>query len=396
MINEQDKFYGTAIAIFVGILFILAVEAPRGFAFMPSIFGLALMAIHKVKYGDYPKLEVKPFIFISVILLLASASILWTDGFYESARSIQNLWIVLPTLSIFIGVISSVPSGSARRAMELAPVGFAIAAVLLMVEMVSNGAVQKLFVAGELPSYQFNSPCVALVLLVFAGIPKPKGILCTIGIVALGIAVSATESQSAQLAFIAGAFIFVIFRFLPANFWPWVWRGFGVSLVAITIAWPFVASVAYKTLADDLQENSIIAKAAPGHRMQIWDAVSRYALKKPVFGRGIDATRAAGQLDTDHRFAKDGATIHPHNTSLQIWVEFGAFGVAIFSIGILVLSEMAARVSLKYPDIQPMRLAAVCAACVPLLFAYGVWQNWWLGVIFTSLALLSLARNSRQ
>ena len=232
-----------------------------------------------------------------------------------------------------------------------------------------------------------------MVLTALASIMRPQTKIgwgfYAAGWIALMASLLLTYSQSAQIGFAVGAIAFGVIKFSPPSFLPWLWRAFGVFLVVITIAWPFASPFAYKTIASDLEEVPVISSGAPGHRLQIWDSVSRLALKKPFFGHGIEATRAAGQMDTDHRFATDGATIHPHNAPLQIWVEFGAFGIMCFSVGILVLTELAARKS-----VSSLYLAA--AICVPLLAAYGLWQNWWLGVIFASIAIALVKTPSRQ
>lgn len=395
-INSQDKVYGRAIAVCMGILFLLAVEAPRGLAFMPIAIALILIGIHKWQYKTLPNVKTKAWVVVCAILLISSASLIWTDDIDESSLRVFKLFVSLPPLALFVGILKNSPKDASKYAFSLIPAPFLAGCALLFFEMISGGALQGLFTSKEIPYFQFNSPAVALVLMAFSIINRPHTkaqiAMTALAWVFLAASVALTYSQSAQLAFMLGGAVFVTLRFLPIPqfIFPWIWRSFGAAVIVTIIAWPFVAPWAYNHLADDLQSNSVMAQAAAGHRMEIWDAVSRYSLKRPLTGYGIEATRSVGQFDTGHRFAVDGATIHPHSAALQIWIEFGVIGVLIFSAVIAFLCETAARASLSNIKSQATILATACAACVPLFVAYGVWQSWWLGVLFIATAFLSM------
>ncbi|MEZ5918889.1 MAG: O-antigen ligase family protein [Alphaproteobacteria bacterium] len=110
------------------------------------------------------------------------------------------------------------------------------------------------------------------------------------------------------------------------------------------------------------------------------------ALEQPLHGFGIEATRALTDFDTRQLYSPTKGVLHPHNFTLQLWIEFGLPGVLLAGafIGFILrkigtLPGHAARVALA------TFIATLCVAST----GYGLWQGWWLGS-FAALAAFTV------
>jgi O-antigen ligase len=79
--------------------------------------------------------------------------------------------------------------------------------------------------------------------------------------------------------------------------------------------------------------------------------------------------------------------LHPHNAALQVWLELGAPGAALFALLTAIVWGALARV--EWPPV----FAAAAGASLTIAFlgcftTYGIWQEWWLGTLSFSLFLV--------
>ncbi len=114
-------------------------------------------------------------------------------------------------------------------------------------------------------------------------------------------------------------------------------------------------------------------------RLGYWSHSLDVITVHPIRGWGLDASRA---------FSPD-IVLHPHNGSLQLWLELGLPGVVCAA---LVWAFLLRRLSRDRSDLIT---AGACAAAVTyLLFGainFGIWQEWWLGLGGLACVLVGLA-----
>ena len=145
----------------------------------------------------------------------------------------------------------------------------------------------------------------------------------------------------------------------------------------------------------------IIVREAPGlsislfHRILIWKGVSDLVAERPVLGYGMDTARALGRKreGSPVKYYKDkqgtvvwqghagDIPLHPHNASLQVWLELGAVGAALGGTILYMLFRLPARNRLR------RREETICYGLLVTAFAiasisYGVWQIWWLSALW--------------
>jgi O-antigen ligase len=159
-----------------------------------------------------------------------------------------------------------------------------------------------------------------------------------------------------------------------------VWRGSMVLLFVMILIAPYLASYLFVNFADTVNSFPIIGgnQGYGGERLEIWDAVSRFALQNAFYGFGIEATRSVEAFDTAQIYRQSVTELHPHNFAVQLWIEFGVIGALLggaFLTRVLIVVKAlpfaAARIA----------LASTVFLLVIAAFSYGLWQSWFVGLI---------------
>jgi O-antigen ligase len=201
------------------------------------------------------------------------------------------------------------------------------------------------------------------------------------------LVLSATASQSAQLAFVLMAAMALIFPYR----WPAFWYALAFVIAATSLGTPWLAEAMFRHFAPWLaaQHAQEINQAYMPNRMEIWDTVSRYALQSPWHGFGIDATRAVPAFDTQQIYQNDAQLPHPHNFAVQLWMEFGVIG-ALYAAGLLTAML---RFLMKQDSRARQRIALpTLIGCLSVAaMTFSLWQGWWLGLLFLAAALARLS-----
>lgn len=167
----------------------------------------------------------------------------------------------------------------------------------------------------------------------------------------------------------------------------------GVLISVAVIISPWLAVLAFSSLPNDLAD----ADPSVIHRLAIWDYTATLIAERPVAGSGIEAARALGregtnldQLVPGHTSTFQALPLHPHNASIQIWLELGGVGALIFSLFLFMMTGTVHRYSN-----QTVARAGLMGGWVSTLavvhLSYGIWQYWWvasLGLVAAMLALM--------
>jgi len=145
------------------------------------------------------------------------------------------------------------------------------------------------------------------------------------------------------------------------------------------------------------------------HRVLIWDHAAERAADRPLLGFGMDAARSlpggadrpdAARLDrlgiggeiraffeTGPSHAVHLLPLHTHSMPLQVRLELGLAGLAVFAL----FAYRCGRAVAALPSGAALAAgtATAAAASVVSLLSYGVWQHWWW--VACALAALPLA-----
>jgi O-antigen ligase len=123
-------------------------------------------------------------------------------------------------------------------------------------------------------------------------------------------------------------------------------------------------------------------------RLVIWPQAAALVTERPWLGWGLDASRHFGLA----------IPLHPHNAPLQVWLELGAVGAALFALFWFWVFNAIAGAA-RYDRAG----AATCAAAAGAYFtigalSFGVWQEWWLalGALTGAACLVMLTARARE
>ncbi|MBC8338933.1 MAG: O-antigen ligase family protein, partial [Alphaproteobacteria bacterium] len=110
---------------------------------------------------------------------------------------------------------------------------------------------------------------------------------------------------------------------------------------------------------------------------------------KPLWGWGMDASRAIPQDDRRLAPNMEIMPLHPHNAFLQIRLELGVPGVIItatlvylFFSGLGVVGDRFSAAVMTGAGGAYLTVASV---------SYGIWQNWWLAFAWSLAAMMVMA-----
>lgn len=217
-----------------------------------------------------------------------------------------------------------------------------------------------------------------------------------LGAAAVALAVF-SESMAAGLAGVLAAVVLVAAY----------WGGGAVGRALAVLA-------ALSIMAAPLLPDDVLARAKEFHwpsdaidsvyqRIGIWEFTAMRIDQKPVLGWGLDAARRipgghtgirAENLHIHDPVMRDRVTryfnsgnieqmpLHPHNAALQIWLEAGGIGAALTAA--LVFVGLLGPVR-RQPVNRAGAAAALAFAVAALVIAglsYGIWQTWWLAVLW--------------
>lgn len=188
-----------------------------------------------------------------------------------------------------------------------------------------------------------------------------------------------SESQTIQLGVIFFFLVFLTYKITRRDLRKVVYVLLPLGFLSLPFLFPYI----YEQKPEFLL--TIIEKAYPMQRLELWSNVSQSIQKKLLLGHGID-TISTEKFNMGSEYFKTQYTPHPHNAFLQIWYEFGLFGVLLTTA--LILCPF-----MRFKGCQFRTRSWAYSFYISILFiafvSYGLWQSWWIGTLFF---LLSLAR----
>lgn len=358
-----------------------------------------------------PTRSFAPFLAIlCAFLLWAAASALWAiDPEQALKKAAAVTGIAICGLVVVAGLLSS--SNRQRRTITTAAaLGTAFLALQLLIEVATDGAFTRLF-HGTSPD-QIYDDIVRLkpgasVLAIFAW---PAGVVLwhrfgpiasAVLIVGGAVAIYALSAHSALFALGLGGLVMVSCaasltatrRFLTV-----------LACVSILIA-PLAFSAAkpgpwIKELPDSVQVTVY-------HRFLIWNFSAQAVGEHPIVGWGLHASRdvpgGSDQSDINADLEYDPPVfntvtsympLHPHNNFLQVWLELALVGALLLAT---LMGMMLRRIASDMGDKASAagQLAMFTAAFTVAGLSYGIWQSWWMALLWLAAAQsLSVVRRS--
>ncbi|MDC0033942.1 AIR synthase-related protein, partial [Alphaproteobacteria bacterium] len=244
--------------------------------------------------------------------------------------------------AIFVVIVVDRLSVAERRSVLIwAATGFIIAEIFVLVDLGTSGGIFALFRQGPFTANDYSrgaaiSACAALPIAI--GLFQASG--ARLMFVFMGFCVATVlslDNYAAKLAVVLGLLVYVAVRWRRGLFWP---------VILLPLAAGFVSPIFFANGLNDSMLCTIwyskIGKfggSSTAHRLKIYEFSSRKISQRPLLGWGMDASRSIPGGDKrakiyDCRQNGEITTInlggfvplHPHNASLQVWLELGAVG----------------------------------------------------------------------
>ncbi|MFD2206305.1 O-antigen ligase family protein [Kiloniella antarctica] len=305
-------------------------------------------------------------------------------------------------------LISSVESQSVHTHRALAKallIGCVLAALFLLVESTLSAPITKL-IKGKSLDYgmnlsRFNRGATFLGITAWAlfsiyGTRLSLFLKLLLPVVPLVVLFFA-PSESTLFAVLLGSIWYLLFFAMPR----FGFKLLPVLLVASVLVMPLVAKFAAPLHGP---ESSQSIPFSAKHRFFIWEFVGTQIFENPIVGWGFDAARDYPNKGVENYVHVDGndkeralggriISLHPHNFSLQVWLELGGIGAVLVSLIIWNLFGYLKRNGLgEDAAIQAM----VVSTFIIALLGYGIWQNRWYVMFFVFASMVPLVRSCTQ
>ena len=313
----------------------------------------------------------------ALILLLICwfvASSLWSPV-EDKSQAVRLMATALP------GLLLAAEAGADASTRRWFRIGFAAAiamlCVLLGLEALSNMALNRIASPDAADWEIARNPGRGASVLVTCGWGVAGALFAhgSRGAARLGLALLALMAgfatqfmQIANIAAFGAGLVAYLLALLAGRFAVW-----GVSALLAAFALGAPALLANPRWADLLGAPFPIEV-----RAQIWAYASELIGERRWLGHGLDAARLYSKEVEIGGSVQDLMPLHPHNASLQIWLETGAVGAALAAAVLLVGGWVLA----KRMKTNRHQMAAACATLASFgLLAnstYGAWQEWWI------------------
>ncbi|MBP0491401.1 O-antigen ligase family protein [Pararoseomonas indoligenes] len=383
---------------------LVAVGQFRGIALAATIGFAAVLAGH-LRAGGRLARPGRTALLALLPLLWCLVSAAWAPAPALAATTalVMGGFILLGSLAC--GAVSTPAPGEADTILRRLAWGLGIAILLALLDHLVGGALRAGIrgmrdVPGTL-SFSLK-PAVSTLAVLLPVVPFLRGIpRAAQAALVLGGLLTAflLPAESAKIAIVAGL--------LAAGAAAWIGPRIARAIGAVLAVGFLAAPVLVGAMLPRLPSLETMQPSA-AHRILIWDfALSRIA-ERPVLGWGGEAARTipGGQdrfdaatldrygLTSDFSRAWFGRKeaqrlpLHTHNAPIQVWLELGGVGAALVALLMLGLGAAAAAVG-------PAGAGVLAAAATVGMLSYGIWQEWWIGLLLVAaLALTALRRSA--
>lgn len=270
-----------------------------------------------------------------------------------------------------------------------------VAMVLMLLDLLSGGRLAMALRAGATPDMvHLNNAASVLAVMVFpalAWLRRNPAVPLRPGLVwaaAAAMTIVLPMAASALAVLVGGAV-----ALLTARWGPRVPATLVAVFAVCAVALPWVVPAGGAKALIEATDGRVPFSWA--HRLETWHVAASHARPRPLFGNGLGASRYIGERIDTITLTTRGETrtikrlsLHPHSAALQLWLELGVVGLAL---GLAVLGVVTRAVLRLAPDraaFAPMA-GGLFAALVIMSVSYGLWQSWWLSVLFLAAAAVA-------
>jgi exopolysaccharide production protein ExoQ len=381
--NPQEAYVIYAL----GFLFLPVAAIAAAQTWVLAILGVVAILAFRAVHGQFwPKPNGLLVVLMGLFVGWAALSSIWTINPDRAIKTAIRLALVAASLLVLIDAADRLDHTQRRKFGRWLIGGTVLGLSLTGVFIASSGAVAVWFSEARLTGHELaqlnrTSSIIAMlawpVALIVAQIYNRYAAATVIGLSAVVLFMLAPSTP--VVAFFVGVCAFSI---------TWFSHRLGKRFLILAFAAAVIVIPLLGTLAPLAIEFLIANVPWPNsevHRLVIWQFASERIFENPLFGWGLDASRAipGGGDDlflfqvSDSPITGRAMPLHPHNALVQIWLELGLLGVmlvgAIFSLAVAGIPESTSNRA------GPATLVATTACAFTIVqLGFGIWQGWWM------------------
>ncbi len=369
------------------LFFPLLVVAPRGIAPLASAAGLVgagLVLSHGRQSGvRCCNALVIPAALFGSLLAWGVVSAGWSP---DPLRSLVEAARLAGLFAAALAMAAAADFVSApRRLASFLLAGFVVALVMATADLATYGALSRPFSDRVYQPAWLNQASVAFAILLLPTaavlIARQRllpGLLFAIAGAATIVALAGTAAKTALAAGLACA---VLFYCRPAR----IARLAAVLSVVAIVTAPLTFARLDRLSA--VVHGADAVKLSAGHRLMIWSFVGDRIAEHALRGWGLNSSRAIPGGGDPIRPGETWLPLHPHNATLQVWLELGVPGAVLSGLLSGWLWLVLGRAG--WPRLYAAAAAgSLATAFVASAATYGIWQEWWLGTLSFSLFMV--------
>lgn len=366
----------------------LSIYFPKALSFSPVLIGLAGFSAFAFSTKTRQALDKGYLIFCAILGILWLASCAWSVNPEGSLEKIVQTFPVLLFGAALFTLALRMDVDVLRPYLWVMPLCLGLTATLISIDLFYNMPIYRLTrgISSDtqtLSSAVMNRGIIVIILSLFGGVyflwraQTTRFLRASIAIlllIAFFYMLVLTQSQSAQLAILAGFFVFVFF--------PYRWRVLYLPVLVILLmllsAAPLLGVYLWESFHGYAHKYQWLQESYAANRLEIWGFVSERIMQSIFVGHGLEATKLIGAFDHVPVYQKNSTILHPHNFALQIWIEFGALGVALAAVFFYRIFDYIKN---SPPFAARVAFSTLVAVLAVSAVGYGMWQSWWLGLL---------------
>jgi len=361
--------------------------APRGTPILLAISGIAAATLVWSR-GSPALSSLRPLaILLGVLLVLGIASAAW------AINPERSLIVAVRLVGIFTAGLALAAAASLvnpQRLLIFLVAGTLVGITLAMVELATGGMLSRVVFVRPFYPTRINFAAMMLAILIF---PLATAAFRTWGVASVAIAAAmaaavyllkdTTAKATLPIGVCAAALFYLVPRAMPR-------LAAGLSVLVV-----LTAPVTFPRLQQlpQVVEAATAFKGSEAHRLLIWSFAGARIAEHPLIGWGLDASRdIPGGTENISPRMPQWLPVHPHNDSLELWLELGVSGATLFALLLAFLFVALGRSGWSRPYLAACG-ASMAVALAPMFNAWGIWNEIWQGMLwFSAFFVLSLSR----
>jgi len=313
----------------------------------------------------------------------ALVTVLWSPLPEQALeRWISGLGLIGLTL-LTCGAAEGATTDERRVVARALAAGFAVAIALLLLDCYGDAAVSRVLSAEATVRDARDNAARSLFLLSLAGFALATRIAGIVRLLPLLLMFALCVLLEHGTGWIGMALALAILAL--ASWSDRLARAFWIAALLAAVLISPIQGLLLQALSDDTGWMPRSLEV----RQQIWRFSAERALEHPIFGWGLEASRAIPNYGEETLLSKGGAIIsnHTHNIPLQLWLELGIPGLALFG---WFLFRVKRHIG------QPMAQAILLYMLVFAVLSAGFWRPRWVAIACCGAALYCLVAPRRE